>query len=456
MNSLPPDPDADIDQPSAEFAAALEAFERGSNTAPARRATADLPPGTKVRGTVVSIGDEHALVDFGGRSEGVAETRHFRADDGSLRIAPGDALDLFVVEAGDQVVLAPSIRAESHAAMRQVRQAHAAGVPVTGRVKGLNAGGLAVDLGGVRGFCPVSQIEAGYCADPSVYVGRTLEFVVTEVEEGRRSAVLSRRQLLRRADEERIRRMVASLAPGDEVEATVARLEPFGAFVDLGGVDGLVHVSEIMHGRVGHPRDVLREGEKVRVRVLRIDAGKEGRSRIALSIKAAAPDPWTGIETRFATGTRVRGVVARLAEFGAFVTVAPGIDGLVHVSEVALRPVKHVKEALSVGEEIETVVLSVDPVKRRISLSIRQAIEGSLPPTEVTVTAEAVGAPVATGAAGPARQDAAATTAPQDAAATMVPQDAPPARKPAEEPAVTTMALALRKAMEEARKKAGG
>jgi small subunit ribosomal protein S1 len=418
-----PDRDPDAEQDLSEFAKALEEFERGTGSgAAAARAATDIAVGMKVKGKVVSVGEEHLLVDFGGRSEAVAATREFRAGDGTLRVAPGDVLDLFVVEAGDQVVLAPTVRADAHAALQQLREAHATGMPVSGRVTGLNAGGLQVDLGGARGFCPMSQIESGYCDDPSVYVGRSLEFLVTAVEEARRSVVLSRRQLLRREEEEQARRLLASLKPGDELEGTVTRLEAFGAFVDLGGVEGLVHVSEIRHERIGQPGDALRVGEKVRVRVLRIEPGKRGRPRIALSIKAATPDPWAGIEARFAAGARVKGVVARLADFGAFVTLAPGVDGLVHVSEAALEPVKHVKEALAPGQEVEVVVLAVEPDRKRISLSVRAALGASLPPT-------------------PPEAELAPRT---------------PVAPAHEEP--TTMGLALRKAIEEARRKqeAGG
>jgi len=425
---LPPDPDADRDDASsAEFARALEAFEHGARpAAAATRASVDLTVGMKVRGKVVAVASEYTLVDFGGRSEAVAETRHFRADDGTLSVAVGDTLELFVVEAGDQVVLAPSIRADAHAAHRQVREAHASGIPLSGRVTGVNAGGLDVDLGGVRGFCPLSQIEAGFCADASVYVGRTLEFVVTAVEEGRGGAVLSRRQLLRRAAEEQARQMLAALKPGDELDGTIRRIEAFGAFVDLGGVDGLVHVSEIRHERVTDPREVLREGERVRVRVLRIEAGTAaagGKPRISLSIKAGTPDPWTGIETRFAPGARVQGVVARLTDFGAFVTLAPGVDGLVHVSQAASQRVAHVRDVLAPGDRIEAIVLAVDPLKKRISLSIREALEAARPD--------------------PRDERAPARAEPEAPAA-------PAATLPTEP---TTMAIALRRAMEQAARK---
>ena len=392
----PATPDPDDEAASTDFARALEEFERSKRSAAAAAGAAtDIAVGMKVRGKVVAVGEEHTLMDFGGRSEAVVETRHFRAEDGSLGVAPGQVLELFVVEAGDQVVLAPSIRADAHAALRQVREAHAAGVPVSGRVTGVNTGGLEVDLGGARAFCPVSQIEAGFCAEPAGFVGRTLEFLVTQVGDARGGVVLSRRLLLRQAQEEQAKKLLASLKPGDELDGTVARIEAFGAFVDLGGVDGMVHVSEIRHERVGNPRDALTVGEKVHVKVLRLDTGKDGRQRIALSIKAATPDPWTGIETRFTPGTRVQGVVARLTDFGAFVTLAPGIDGLVHVSEAAPQRVGHVKEVLAPGQPVEAVVLGVDPAKKRIALSIREALAGSLPPARTPAAGEITDARVA-------------------------------------------------------------
>jgi len=377
----PADPDAAV--PPGDFARELEDFDRGHpKPAAAQRVPSDLQAGTRVKGKVVSVGEEMILVDFGGRSEGAVETKHFRKEDGTIRVGVGDALDLFVVEAGDQILLAPSVRVGGRSGMRQVREAHTSGMPVSGKVTSVNAGGLAVDVGGVRGFCPLSQIEAGFCADPSVYVGRTLEFAVTKVEGGRGGAVLSRRQLLRRSEDAAAQQLMATLKPGDEREGTVARLEPFGAFIDLGGVDGLVHVSEIRHERIGHPREALTSGERVRVKVLKIEPGKDGKPRIALSIKAGQPDPWTGVEARFPRGTRVTGTVVRLTDFGAFVNLAPGLDGLVHVSEVAPHRVGHVKEVLTPGQAVEAMVLGVDSEKKRISLSIRATLPGVTPAEE--------------------------------------------------------------------------
>jgi small subunit ribosomal protein S1 len=381
-DTTPPSPPADAPEsgespPSREFAQALAQHEREGGGA-SEKSSKELTVGMRVKAKVVSIGDEHLMLDVGGRSEAVAETRHFKDPEGAVKVKAGDELDLYVVTAGDQVTLAPSVKAEGNAALAQVRQAHTAGIPVSGRVTALNAGGLTVDLAGVRGFCPFSQIEAGFCADPSVYVGKTLEFLVTEVKDGRGGVVVSRKQLLRRKEKENAGKLLATIKIGDELEGTVARLEPFGAFVDLGGVDGLVHVSEIRHERTNHPKEALSPGEKVRVKVLRLEKGKDGRQKIALSIKAAQPDPWEGVESRYPRGARVKGQVVRLTDFGAFVNLEPGIDGLVHVSEAATMRVEHVKDVVTRGQEIEAVVLGVDPEKKRIALSIRQAMDPTL------------------------------------------------------------------------------
>lgn len=425
---------AEDESASSDFGATLEAFEKdtgGRATSPA----ADIQPGTRVKGKVVALGDEYLTIDFGGRSEGVAKTQPFRAEDGSLRVKAGDELDLIVVESGDQIVLAASIEAGPHAATAHLREAKESGAPVRGRVTGVNAGGLEVRLGRARGFCPMSQIESGFCEDPSVHVGKTLEFLVTSVDDGRGGVVLSRKKLLRRLEQREARRLLAKLEPGAEREGTVARLEPFGAFVDLGGVDGMVHVSEIRHERIAHPGDVLKPGEKVQVRVIRIEKDKKGRPRIALSIKACTPDPWVTETERFQPGARVRGTVARLTDFGAFVTLAPGIDGLVHVSQAAEHRIGHVREVLEVGQEIEVHVLKVDPEKKRISLSMRDP--GA--PSKATLDVPAARAP----RGGPRRERS------RGRAQERAPEPRPQKDEPQE---LTTMAIALRKAMEQAKR----
>jgi small subunit ribosomal protein S1 len=399
MTSLPPNhdpadatpsPEPEEEKPSTEFAKALEEYEKAEPAAAAPAAGVEVKVGQKVHVKVVSVGEDTLLCDFGGRSEAVADAKLFRNEDGTSKVAAGEELDLFVVEAGEHMVLGPSIKPERHGALARLREALRAGVPVSGKVHALNSGGLAVDLGGARGFCPMSQIELGFCKDASAYVGKTIEFLILEVKDGKGGVVLSRRQLLRREEEEKGKKLLEHLKPGDELEGTVARLENFGAFVDLGGLDGLVHVSEISHERIGHPKQVLHAGQKVRVKVLRIEPGKDGKPRVALSIRASTPDPWQGVEARYTPGMRVSGTVARLTDFGAFVALEPGIDGLVHVSHASLQRIGHVKEVLSPGQKIEAVVLSVDGARKRLALSIRDALAADLPPARTPVVGEVV------------------------------------------------------------------
>ena len=412
--------DPDDETPSSDFAKALDDYERGQRNPLHAREAVEPGVGDRVSGRVVALAGEHALVDIGARSEAVVEVSHFRTGDEPPKIAVGDAVSLFVIDAGEPIVLAPAMRSDPHAGLAALREAQKAGMPVSGRVVEVNSGGLRVDLGGAKGFCPLSQIEIGFCSNAAAYMGRTLEFLVTGIEEGRRSALLSRRQLLQRQEKEEAERRLATLAVGQEVEGTVKHLEAFGAFVDLGGFEGMVHVSEIQHARVAHPRDALLEGQKVRVRILKIETGPQGRPRVGLSIKAAAPDPWDGIESRYTSGMRVRGTVARIVDYGAFVTLEPAIDGLVHISELAARRIERVKDAVAVGDTVDLVVLGVEPAKRRISLSIKKALE---------------------------------TDAPEAPAAKPEPKPSPraSAAPAAEEP--TTMALAFRKAAEKAREK---
>jgi small subunit ribosomal protein S1 len=352
---------------STEFARLLAQYESSRE--------AETPAvGSQVRGRIVLIGEGTTFVDFGGRSEGAVDTLHFRDAAGKITAEVGMMVNLFVVDNRDQVILAPSVKAEPTVALSQIVDARRTGMPVTGQVVGLNAGGLEVDIAGLRAFCPVSQVEANYCPDASIYLGRSLEFLVTELAEGGKRLVVSRKALLRRQEEERVRELIGSIKEGTELDGTVSRLESFGAFVDLGGVDGLVHVSEIRYERTESPSDVLTVGQKVRVRVLGLKETDGSRTKISLSIKAATPDPWNEAEERFWPGRRVHGNVVRLAEFGAFVNLAPGIDGLVHVSEVAAHPVAHPRDALQEGQQVEALVLSVDTERRRISLSVRDAL----------------------------------------------------------------------------------
>lgn len=478
--TMPPDPPAipdDEDDASeaakaAEFAAMLADFEKSKGLAPAPKATrarqiaADGAPrvGSRLRAKVVSVSGDTVLFDIGGRSEAVGDARAFRKDDGTSTIEAGSELELFVLESGEQIVLGRSARSTGGArgarvSLEAVRQAKVAEVPVRGKVTAVNTGGLQVDVDGVRAFCPLSQIDLTFVEDPAPYVGRGFEFLVTEVDESRQRVVVSRKKLLQREQASKAQERLASIAPGQDLEGRIARLEPFGAFVDLGGIDGLIHVSELSHARIAHPREVVSQGDQVKVRVLKVEPGKDGRPRVALSLRAATPDPWTTSVQTFSAGQRVSGVVVRLADFGAFVNLAPGIDGLVHVSQISNRRITHPREVLSPGQAVEAVVLAVEPERKRISLSMREASEDPIPASRVERTsAPERGSSAGSGArpSRPAQRGGGAGGGARGGRRDeMFPRDeayeAPP--KPVDD-SPTPMQIALRKAREEAERKA--
>ncbi|MBM3286193.1 MAG: S1 RNA-binding domain-containing protein [Candidatus Eisenbacteria bacterium] len=333
--------------------------------------------GQRVHAKILSLGDDTAFLDYGGRSEATMETRHLRKPDGSLQAKIGDTIDAYVVANEDTVVLSPAFIPSHDDGLEILREALRSGAPVSGKVSGVNAGGLEIDLGGRRAFCPVSQIDLGYCPDASVYVGQTLEFKILDLGDKGRRIVVTRRALLQAQRDEAAVKLRASLFVGMEREGTVARLEPFGAFVDLGGIDGMVHVSEISHDRVAHPSESLKAGDRVRVRILELGKDAKGRDRISLSIKAAQQDPWHELPEEIRANAKLSGEVVRMADFGAFVRLRPGIEGLLHISEIGDDTLAHPRDALREGQVIDVKVLSVDPSKRRISLSMRENVEKS-------------------------------------------------------------------------------
>jgi small subunit ribosomal protein S1 len=253
-----------------------------------------------------------------------------------------------------------------------LKQAFANHATVEGKITGTNKGGFDVLISGFRAFCPISQIDRIYCSDPQSFVGKTMPFRIIEYKEGGRRIVISRRMLLeddrkKQAEETRLRLQV-----GDEIDGVVVRLQPFGAFVDIGGIDGLVHVSELRHARVMDPAEVVQVGQPLRVKVIGIEKlGDEKNERISLSAKALEGDPWSGVGERLKVGDIVHGRVLRLMNYGAFVEVLPGVEGLLHVTELGGQKVRHPREAVSENETVEVRVLEFDPERKRLSLSRR-------------------------------------------------------------------------------------
>lgn len=327
--------------------------------------------GDRVRGAVVSMNDEAVFVDVGGKSEAWIERRELCDADGNLSVQIGQEIDAQVISTtGDSLRLSyGAIRAQMLSEMLQ--QAAELGLPVEGKVIGFNEGGLEVRVGGRRAFCPRSQIDRDFHEQLEGFIDQNLEFLVTRFDPTGRKIVLSRRALLEREAKSKAEETRKTLAEGAVVLGTIRKVMEFGAFVDVGGLDGLVHVSELSWNRVDHPKEVVSEGQEVRVKVLKFDPSKD---RMALSIKQAEADPWEGVGTQWEVGRSYAGSVTRLQPFGAFIEVAPGVEGLVHVSEIDWnRRIAHPQDVLKVGQQVDVLILEADKRRKRLSLSIKQA-----------------------------------------------------------------------------------
>jgi small subunit ribosomal protein S1 len=330
-----------------------------------------LELGQVIEGTVVSIGESHVFVDVGTKSEATLDAQEVRDDKGQMTIKIGDTISAYVVTIEPDVVLSYAM-ARAHLNLKVLEDAHDLGIPVEGKVAAVNKGGFEIDLNGSRAFCPISQIELGYCEDAAAYVGKSLQFRVVEFSDGR-NIVVSRRAVLEEERQESMAETQAQLVEGAQFEGEVVSLQPYGAFVDIGGMQGMVHISEIAHGHIAHPEEVLKVGQKVRVKVLRVerDPKHPDRMRVGLSIRALLGDPWDDALGKLSEGMVVEGKIVRLQPFGAFVEIAPGIDGLVHISELSDRRIQHPSDVVAVGQAVKATVLKVDAAAKRISLTLR-------------------------------------------------------------------------------------
>jgi small subunit ribosomal protein S1 len=341
----------------------------------------------KVSGKVLSIGDEWVFVDVGGKAEGRISAAELKDAEGNLTVKEGDTLDA-TVTGTDPESGALMLRRRAAGGGRggkkpadvvpEIRQAFENGLPLEGLVTGLNKGGAEIQVFGMRAFCPLSQLDLRYVENPQQFVGQKLMFKVNRLEEGNRGGrgpniVLSRRQLLEEEQQTRAAETREKLQIGAVLTGRITSLTTYGAFVDLGGIEGMLHVSEIGHGRTAHPQDVFTLGQEVEVQVIKIEKGKDEKrpERISLSRRALERDPWNDAASRFPEGTEATGRVMRLETFGAFVELAPGLEGLVHISEMgAGRRLNHSREAAEQGQEVQVRVLGVDTTRRRISLSM--------------------------------------------------------------------------------------
>jgi small subunit ribosomal protein S1 len=357
-------------QPSAEETADFAALFAEQQSQQPRHER--LRPGAKVKAKVAHLGAEVAFLDMGGKGEGIIDLRELRDEKGSLTVSEGGEIDGYVLSMGEGTVVIT--RSVPKGAGREVLQeALQSRLPVEGTVVAVNKGGLEIDLGGLRAFCPASQIDVRFVDDTSSFVGQKLKFLVQEIRGG--NAILSRRAILEDERKEQAVELRKKLEVGAVLEGTVTSVRDFGAFVDLGGLEGLVHVSELSHARVAHAQDLVKPGQRVRVQVLRIDApGKDAKGvlhkeeRVALSLRALEQDPWDAARPQLEEGKKLQGKVARLQPFGAFVELFPGVDGLVHVSALSSRHVSHPREVVKEGETIWVQIESVDDGSKRVAL----------------------------------------------------------------------------------------
>lgn len=329
-----------------------------------------LSPGQKVRVKIVAITSDTVFVSTGAKVDGIVE-REDLLEDGELPYAVGDMVELYVISASAQEVrLSNMVRGEGSVAV--LEEARNAELPVEGKVTSKIKGGYTVEVMKRRAFCPFSQIDIVPLADEDSVVGQTLPFQVMRVEQGGRNIVVSRRALLEKEQAEQIKELCKTLKEGDTLEAKITRLAPFGAFVELApGVEGLVHLSELSWSQVGHADEVVSVGEVIRVKLLSMEETDKGM-RFSLSRKAVTEDPWISVSERLKAGDTVSGRVVRLAPFGAFVEVLPGVDGLVHISEFSYeKRILKPEEMLSAGDTVSVRIKDISPEQKRMSLSIR-------------------------------------------------------------------------------------
>lgn len=333
-----------------------------------------LYPGQKVRAKVVSVSEDLVYIDLGAKSDGAVDIAEFIDKEGVTSVRKGDEIEAFFVTFQDGLIKLTTTLAGGYSAisLNSVRDAYEAGIPVSGEVKREIKGGFEVSVGGVRCFCPFSHIELRGGHEGSVYLAQTFPFKILEYGEEGEKIVLSRRVLLEQEKQAKVEKLRESLAVGMDVTVEVKSIQKFGAFVDLGGIDGLIPASEISWDRGANLGDVLSVGQNVTAKIISLDWEN---NRLTLSIKAMQPDPWASAAEKYPAGSRVNGSIVRLSPFGAFVRLESGIDGLIHISNLGTgRRINHPKEIVELGQWVEVYVLSVDQQGRKISLSMQPMV----------------------------------------------------------------------------------
>jgi small subunit ribosomal protein S1 len=349
------------------FAEMLDAYSPGSD--------AEFGIGDKIRGKIVSIGRDSVFIDTGSKIDGAVDKAELLDKNGQLALQVDDILELYVVALSEEEIKL-SKAVSGIGGLHMLREAYDKAVPVEGKILETCKGGLRVDVLQRRAFCPISQLDLAFVEDPAEFVGKTFEFLITTFEENGKNIVVSRRALLAREQEKARKAFYETMSVGDVMSGTVTKIMPFGAFVKISeGVEGMVHVSELSWSKSAKPESMIKVADTVQVKVISIEADKKpGLMKIGLSMKQLIEDPWERAGENFHVGEKILGTVTRCANFGVFVEVASGIEGLVHISEMSYKKrVLKPEDEVSIGETISVLIKEVDPEKRRLSLSIRDA-----------------------------------------------------------------------------------
>lgn len=334
----------------------------------------ELAVGDVIKGKVVKVEEKHALVDIGYKVEGIvpiSELSPVRIETASDAVSVGDELELFVKKIDDEEVVLSKKAVTAEKAWTELQTIFDNNETLEATVKDIVKGGLVVDIG-VRGFIPASLVETYYVEDFSDYKDKSLTLKIVELDKEQNRVILSHRAVVEEEANKKKEEVLNSLEEGQVIDGTVQRITDFGVFVDIGGIDGLVHISQLAHEHVEKASDVVSEGDSLKVKVLSVDKDSE---RISLSHKATLPGPWDDIESKISVNDVVEGTVKRLVGFGAFVEVLPGVEGLVHISQISTEHIGTPMEVLEVGQTVKAKVLEVNEAEKRISLSIREVEE---------------------------------------------------------------------------------
>ncbi|MAK72425.1 MAG: 30S ribosomal protein S1 [Idiomarinaceae bacterium] len=329
-------------------------------------------PGSIVKGTIVAIQKDLVLVDAGLKSESAIPAEQFRNAEGELEVSVGDEVDvaLDAVEDGFGETILSREKAKRYEAWLQLEKAHEENATVTGYISGKVKGGFTVDLGGVRAFLPGSLVDVRPVRETAHLENKDLEFKVIKLDQKRNNVVVSRRAVIEKENSAEREELLENLQEGQEVQGIVKNLTDYGAFVDLGGVDGLLHITDMAWKRVKHPSEIVNVGDEITVKVLKFD---RERTRVSLGLKQLGEDPWADIANRYPEGTRLTGRVTNLTDYGCFVEIEEGVEGLVHVSEMDWTNKNvHPSKVVNLDDTVEVMVLEIDEERRRISLGLKQ------------------------------------------------------------------------------------